>query len=117
MFEEVEEEDQHILGSRYVITQKPDGSYKACFVVKGFQETEVRQTDSPTAGRESLKIVCSILANEKWPVEASDVRSAFLQAEELTMDVFINPPPELRKENMGWKLEKPLYCLKQPSRD
>ena len=98
VYDEVKEEGQHILGSRYVITQKPDGNFKARFVVKGFQEVEDKQTDSPTAGRESVKLVCSIIANEKWPIEASDVRSAFLQSENLNRDVFILPPPEMKKK-------------------
>ena len=37
-FEEVEDIGQEVLGTRYVLTEKPDGSIKARFVTKGFQE-------------------------------------------------------------------------------
>ena len=37
VYDEVEKEDQHVLGTRYVVTQKPDGSDKARFIVKGFK--------------------------------------------------------------------------------
>ena len=108
VFEEVDDDDKNVIGSRYVLTEKPDGSVKTRFVVKGFQEHNTNQADSPTAGRESLKVFCTICANECWEMEASDVRSAFLQSEELNRDVFIKPPPELQKPNKVWKLKKPL---------
>ena len=110
-------DDGHqVLDTRYVITEKPDGSIKARFVVKGFQETSPKQSDSPTAGRETLKLFLSIVANEGWRVEGSDVRSAFLQAEELDRNVYIQPPPELKKTGYVWKLRKPLYGLDDSSR-
>ena len=64
-YEEVEYDGQHTLGSRYVLTRKDDGSIKARFVVKGFQEKYKSQADSPTASRESLKLYLSIVANER----------------------------------------------------
>ena len=80
VYEEVEENDKEVLGTRFVLTEKPDGTIKARFVVKGFQE-EIIQSDSPTASRETLKVFCTITANEKWDVVASDVRAAFLQSD------------------------------------
>ena len=80
VYQQVPLTDQKVLGTRYVLTRKPDGRYKARFVVKGFQEKANIQSDSPTASRDSLKIFFCIAANEKWIVEGSDVRSAFLQS-------------------------------------
>ena len=75
-FEEVTDEGQEILGTRFVLTEKPDHTIKARFVTKGFQEKFSDQSDSPTASRESVKIFLAIAANEKWVVESSDVRSS-----------------------------------------
>ena len=64
--------------------------------MKGFQEQNIHPSDSPTSSRETIKIFLAIAANEKWRVESSDVRSAFLQSETIDRDVFIEPPPERR---------------------
>ena len=116
VFQEVELKEQKVLGSRFVLTQKEDGTIKARLVTKGFQESDCPQTDSPTASRDTLKIFCTIAANEKWTLEGSDVRSAFLQADSLSRDVFIEPPPERKRPGIVWKLLKPCYGLKDASR-
>ena len=116
VFKEVEFEGQKVIGSRFVLTKKDNGSIKARFVVKGFQETKCPQTDSPTASRDTLKIFCTVAANEKWTVEGSDVTAAFLQADKLDRDVYIEPPKERKKPGVIWKLLKPCYGLKDASR-
>ena len=92
-----------------------DMSFKARFVIKGFQE-QVEVSDSPTASRETLKVFCSIAANEKWLVEASDVNAAFLQSDPIDREIYIYPPPERAKDGFIWKLIKPVYGLKDSSR-
>ena len=84
-------------------------------MIKGFQE-DVPVSDSPTASRETLKVFCSIVANEGWLVEASDVTAPFFQSDDIERDIFIVPPPERAKENIIWKLRKPVYGLKDASR-
>merc|ERR1711954_10297 len=81
VFEEVADTGQKVLGTRFVLMQKVDNKIKARFVIKGFQEAQM-QSDSPTISRETLKIFCSIAANEKWSIEMSDVQAAFLQSNE-----------------------------------
>ena len=115
-FEEVEYNGQDVLGTRFVLTEKQDGSIKARFVTKGFQEEYLHPSDSPTSSRETVKIFLAIAANEGWPVESSDVRSAFLQSDTLDRDVFVEPPPERRKDGFIWKLRKPCYGLDDASR-
>ena len=61
VFEEVEDEGQDKLGSRWVITrkEKADGqkkNVKGRLVAKGFQEKEAPQSDSLTMLRESIKM-------------------------------------------------------------
>ena len=115
-FEEVKEDGQQILGTRFVLTEKPDGRIKARFVTKGFQEQFIHPSDSPTSSRETIKIFLAIAANENWPVESSDVRSAFLQSDNIDREVFVQPPPERSKPGIIWKLVKPCYGLDDASR-
>ena len=120
-FEEVAEEGQKKVGSRWVITkkEKQDGQktdYKARIVAKGFHEEEKPQSDSPTAMRESVKPFLAIAANQGFDLESVDIRAAFLQSNPLDRDVFIEPPKDLKKENVIWKLRKPLYGLDDASR-
>ena len=41
-FEEVEDEGQEVLGTRFVLTEKPDKSINARFVIKGFQQSNIK---------------------------------------------------------------------------
>ena len=50
-YEEVEENGQEVLGTQFVLTEKPDSSIKARFVTKGFQESLNLPSDSPTSSR------------------------------------------------------------------
>ena len=115
-YEEVKYDGQEVLGTRYVLTEKADGSIKARFVTKGFQEEFFHPSDSPTSSRETVKIFLAIAGNEKWSVESSDVRSAFLQSEMIDRDVFVEPPEERKKPGIIWKLRKPVYGLNDASR-
>ena len=72
-----------MLGTRYVLTEKADGTIKARFVTKGFQEQFSLPSDSPTSSRETVKVFLAIAANEGWKVECSDVSSAFLQSDKI----------------------------------
>ena len=120
-FEEVDDEGQKTVGSRWVITRKEehDGQKTACkarIVAKGFHEEEKPQADSPTAMRESVKPFLALAANQGFELEAVDIRAAFLQSKELDRDVFVEPPKDLKKENKIWRLKKPLYELDDVSR-
>ena len=84
---------------------------KARLVVKGFQEENPQQSDSPTASREIFKVFCAISANECWNIEASDVRSAFLQSDVIDRNIFVKPPPERQREGYIWRLLKPVCGL------
>ena len=120
-FEEVEDVGQQRIGSRWVITKKEkhDGQktdYKARLVARGFQEDHKPQADSPTAMKESIKVFLAVAANENFNIQSIDIRAAFLQSRFLDRDVFVNPPKDLKKEGILWKLKKPLYGLDDASR-
>merc|ERR1712243_245599 len=115
-FEEVKDEGQETIGSRWIITekQKHDGQktdYKARLVAKGFQELDQPQLDSPTAAKENFKLLMALSANFDFKIVSMDIRAAFLQAKTLDREVFVRPPDDKGKEGVIWKLLKPLYGL------
>ena len=97
VFEEVEDEGQETVGSRWVITrkEKTEGQkqrVKGRLAAKGFQEKESPQSDSPTMLRESMNMFFSVAANEDFEFRKIDIRAAFLQAKQLDREVFLKPP-------------------------
>ena len=102
-FEEVPDEGQDTVGSQWVITpkEKYDGQKQACkarLVAKGFQESLKPQSDSPTAAKESFKMLVAVAANSGFKLASVDIRVAFLQSRTLDRDVFMKPPPDIRKK-------------------
>ena len=64
-FEEVKDEGQETIGSWWVVTEKEkhDGQKQACkarLVARGFQESLKPQSDSPTASKDSFKILMAV---------------------------------------------------------
>ena len=62
VFEEIDDEGQDTISSRWVITrkEKADGQKTECkgrLVARGFQEKESPQSDSPTLLRKSLRLL------------------------------------------------------------
>merc|ERR1712002_481627 len=120
-FEEVEDIGQTTIGSRWIVTekQKHDGQkqdYKARLVAKGFQELDQPQSDSPTAAKESFKLIMALSANFSFKMVSMDIRATFLQAKTLDREVFVRPPKDIENEGKIWKLLKPLYGLDDASR-
>ena len=100
-FEEVKDEGQEMLGSRWVITEKEkhDGQKQKCkarLVARGFQESLKPQSDSPTASKESFKLFMAISANFGFKLTSVDIRAAFLQSKVLDRDVYIETPSDVK---------------------
>merc|ERR1712002_1333184 len=81
-FEEIDDEGQETIGSRWIVTEKEkhDGqkqNYKTRLVAKGFQERDQPQSDSPTAAKESFKLLVALAANQNFRVVSMDIRAAF----------------------------------------
>ena len=91
---------------------------RARLVVKGFQESlgEGEVTDAPTASREGMRMVAFKAAQEGWDIVSLDVRAAFLQSDERSIDerpIFVRPPPDAQVEpGVVWKLKRSLYGLR-----
>ena len=84
-FMEVKDKGQTKVGSRWVITEKEqhDGQKTKCktrLVARGFQESVKRQSDSPTAAKESLKLLTALSANSYFKLESVDICAAFFQS-------------------------------------
>ena len=120
-FEEIDDEGQETIRSNCIVSEKEkhDGqkqNYKARLVAKGFQERDQPQSDSPTAAKESFKLLVALAANQNFRVVSMDIRAAFLQAKKLDREVFVRPPDDIKKEGKIWKLLKPLYGFDDASR-
>merc|ERR1712101_98534 len=120
-YERVKDEGQETIGSRWVITEKQqhDGQkqdFLSRLVAKGFQELDQPQSDSPTATKESFKLIMAISANYNFKIVSVDIRAAFLLAKTLDREVYVKPPKDQEKEGIIWKLLKPFYGLDDASR-
>ena len=61
--------------------EKHDGQKEACkarLVAKGFQESLKPQSDSPTAAKESFKMLVAVAAKFGFKLASVDIRAAFL---------------------------------------
>ena len=71
------------ISTRCVLTEKfinGNKTTKARFVARGFEKDHLAKlcTDSPTCGKESLRIVIAIIITNWWEINSLDIKSAFL---------------------------------------
>ena len=119
VFEEVEDIGQERISLRWVVTEKSVGMtsvVKARLVCRGFEENCDVQTDSPTCGKDVLRIFLSTAAMNGWVPEFTDMMSAFLQGEPLDRDVFVEPPVEVKQSGVIWRLRVCVYGLNDAPR-
>ena len=124
-FDEVNENEippeSSVIGSRWVVTEKEghDGQkqkIKAQLVARGFQEEVKPQSDAPAAHKDSLKLFLAVTAQKDFDLMSLDIKAAFLQAKMLDRDVYLKPPKDVKKKDILWKLNRPLYGLDDASR-
>ena len=86
--------------------------YKACLVVRGFEEENLKdiRKDSPTCCKDNFHLVTSIIASNQWKIHSVDVKSAFLQGKGINRDVYVRPPKEAETTKL-WKLQTTVYGL------
>lgn len=112
-----------IVKSRWVFNVKQEDEnnerFKARIVAKGFtQERGINYIDkyAPVMRFETLRLVFSIAAMNKWSMKQLDAKNAFLNGK-LDHKVYLEPPDGLSKnKDEVWKLERSLYGLKQSPR-
>ena len=115
-YEEVDDEGQSSIPIRWVVTKNPDSGknqpIKARLCIRGDLEknkAEVR-SDSPTIAKETLKMAIFVAANEGFDVKSVDIKSAYLQGNELERKIFVKPPSEAETEKL-WLLKKAAYGI------
>jgi len=118
-FEEVADVGQKAISTRWVCTRKVKGgilTYKARLVARGFEEdSKSLQTDSPTCGKEALRLTLAIISCQGWRLHSLDVKSAFLQGSPMEREVFIKPPKEAHTTCL-WKMLRCPYGLADSGR-
>ena len=105
VYVEVPNEGQNYITTRWVLTEKIiDGKngVKARLVARGFEEENLKnlRTDSPTCGKESLRILISIIVSKEWQINSLDIKAAFLQGKEIKRTLFLKPPIEAKTTNL-----------------
>ena len=79
---------------RWVYAVKSDGQKKARFVAKGFTQIyriDFKETFSPVARFETVRLLLFTAVLEDWDIEALDVKTAFLFGE-LDEAIYIEQP-------------------------
>ena len=105
-FEEVKDEGQETLGSRWIIIEKEkhDGQKQKCkarLVARSFQESLKPQSDSSTASKDSFKLFMAISVNFGFKLALVDIRATFLQSKNLDRDVYKEPPSDVKKPRIA----------------
>ena len=73
------------------------------------------QSDSPTASKDSFKLLMAVGANNNFKLAYAEIRAAFLQSKMLDRDFFEKLPDDIKKPGIIWRLRKPLYGLDDAS--
>jgi hypothetical protein len=73
------------IGSKWVYQTKynPDGTirYKACLVIKGYEQTDFGETDAPVGKLTTFRYLISRVGKYGWNIDHLDVVTAFLNPE------------------------------------
>ena len=97
----------------------PDGTTKpkAQLVARGFEEENLHEVpkDSWTCGKDALRVTLAIIATNKWELRSLDIKTAFLQGNKLSRDVYLKPLEANCETNFVWKLKKCVYGLPDAS--
>ena len=104
---------QKITGTWVVVKKEIDGKegIKARWVAKGSQEEREIKADSPTVSKLGIRVLFATAASKEWPHQVIDVKSAFLQGDELDREFYMEPPAEEKKPNVIWRSNKTVYEL------
>ena len=119
VYEEMEDLGQETISVRWVITEKLRENapiIKARLVARGFEENTCElDKHSPTCSKEAVRLALSIASSNSWDCHTLDVKSAFLQGNQISRNVFLKPPPEYNNGKL-WRLKKTVYGLSDAAR-
>ncbi|GJT30402.1 ribonuclease H-like domain, reverse transcriptase, RNA-dependent DNA polymerase [Tanacetum coccineum] len=114
------------IGLKWVFKTKKDANgniikHKARLVSKGYTQEhgiDFEEVSAPVARMETVRLLLTIAANNKWEVHHLDVKSAFLHGD-LKEEVYVTQPEGfIKREDNGkvYRLIKALYGLRQAPR-
>ena len=119
VYNEVPDKGQNCISLRWVLKPKiVDGIeiIKARLCARGFEEDQSSfRTDSPTCSREGIRVGLALIASKGWKINSIDVKSAFLQGNNIERDIYVRPPKEAATDKL-WHLKKCVYGLADASR-
>lgn len=116
VYEVVDDRGQDAISTTWVLTMKNE-EIRARLVARGFEEDDEMDKTSPTMTKSTLRCILVVAAMKGWPLQTTDIKSAFLQGSDMTRIVHVTPPKEadLPKGKL-WLLHKCLYGLRDASR-
>ena len=83
------------VGTRWVVSMKGK-EVRARLTARGFEEEEDVPRNSPTVSKKSFRSLLAVCASKEFEVKTTDIKSPFLQTDELTREVFLQPPKEAK---------------------
>ena len=114
VFETVEDMGQKAITVRWVLTEKVKNGQiitKARLVARGFEENTANlKKDAPTCSREAIHILIALASSNQWNCHTVDVKSAYLQGDNIQRELYLRPPKEFDDGNL-WLLKKTVYGL------
>ena len=85
-------------------------------MARGFEEEMAEwEKEAPTCSAETLKFCLTVMKLKKWTCYSLDVKTAYLQGDEIQREVYLKPPSE-GDWNGLWKLNKTVYGLKDAAK-
>ena len=117
VYDEVDDIGQPTMSVRWVITEKSENfeefekKVKARLCVRGFEEELDESVESPTSEKRTIRLGFNLAVQNNWCIETVDIKSAFLQSNDIERSVFVKPPKEARVPGKIWQLIKPVYGL------
>ena len=128
-FEDVSRKDldkeqlEKLVATTWTIVLKPGAEQgktttKARLCARGDREIGNFRTDSPTCAKSSLRLGLAIAATKGWKICSLDFTSAFIQGQDIDREVYLLPPPEIRKDNpdLIWRVLKRVYGFRDAPR-
>ena len=118
VYTEVEDNNQPCVSTWWAISKKlvegkPITKVRLC--IRGFEEIQNFQTDSPCCSRIGIWSALSVLTFNKWCLKSADVETVFHQRKKNEREVYIWPPKEANTSKI-WMLQKCVYSLADASR-
>ena len=72
---------------------------------------------SPTARKETLRILLAITSSLSWQCKTPAIKPAFLQGQEINREVYLKPPKEADVVGLCLEVKKSVYGLTDASRN